>query len=382
MMRHRKHFYPAHWYARGFASTAMGMGCGSLVLTAVVALAFSCGASAEEPAVYTPYCGISCVYVAARSFQVPVEFTSLLNRRYLSAKHGSSLADLDRAATDLGLYAEIYENLTIDSIASAESPVILLVKKDAQSREFDHYVVALGADRHGVRLMDPPHAPTVVSYAELLQVWAGDGVVLSDSDQGIARFRRKVGLQLGIVLSCVAVFAGLLRLAGGHLASFGARRPGRMLAADAMAGMFLLVLLGSALGFTWHFFRPEGFLYNVSALDSARTNRITSIVPHVSASQVAEFVKSGAIIIDARWPRDYDAGHIPGARNIPPDTSLSECADMLRGQPGGRRYVVYCQSSKCPYAGTVARLLMEISPCEILYFKEGWNGWVREGRST
>lgn len=70
------------------------------------------------------------------------------------------------------------------------------------------------------------------------------------------------------------------------------------------------------------------------------------------AAQVRERVAEGALLVDVRSEREFCAGHIPGARNIP----LADMAERLADfGPRGCTVVVYCQDGR--RSETAARAL-------------------------
>jgi phage shock protein E len=69
-------------------------------------------------------------------------------------------------------------------------------------------------------------------------------------------------------------------------------------------------------------------------------------------STVRERVSDGAMLVDVRSSREFQAGHIPGARNIPLEDMVERLADF---GPRGCTVVVYCQDGR--KSETAARAL-------------------------
>ena len=59
-------------------------------------------------------------------------------------------------------------------------------------------------------------------------------------------------------------------------------------------------------------------------------------------ADIAALVKNGALVIDTRTPREYKAGHIAGAVNIPYDVIEIGIGDHPKQTP----IIVYCQSGR------------------------------------
>ncbi len=63
--------------------------------------------------------------------------------------------------------------------------------------------------------------------------------------------------------------------------------------------------------------------------------------------------RRNVVVIDVRPPAEYVAGHIPGARSVPPD----EVRRHLRTIPKDSEIVAYCRGPFCVYADEVVRSL-------------------------
>lgn len=76
--------------------------------------------------------------------------------------------------------------------------------------------------------------------------------------------------------------------------------------------------------------------------------------PVVTADQLQGELASGrVVVVDVRPPVEYAAGHIPAARNIPPE----DLEGNLAALPAGAAVVAYCRGPYCAYAPRLARLL-------------------------
>ncbi|MCB0280012.1 MAG: rhodanese-like domain-containing protein, partial [Calditrichaeota bacterium] len=71
------------------------------------------------------------------------------------------------------------------------------------------------------------------------------------------------------------------------------------------------------------------------------------------ARQIVE-TQSG-IVVDARNPKDYDAGHFPNAINQ--YARWRELSDIFTDLKKDQFIMVYCSHNRCPYADRVAGML-------------------------
>ncbi|MFU8839237.1 MAG: ArsR/SmtB family transcription factor [Nitriliruptoraceae bacterium] len=77
-------------------------------------------------------------------------------------------------------------------------------------------------------------------------------------------------------------------------------------------------------------------------------------VPTISRHELLDRLDTGevVVIIDVRPPAEYAAGHLPGARSIPPDR-----LDLLDDLPTDAEVVAYCRGPYCVYADDAVRWL-------------------------
>ena len=91
----------------------------------------------------------------------------------------------------------------------------------------------------------------------------------------------------------------------------------------------------------------------------------------VSRTELAALVRQGdVVVIDVRPAAEYAAGHIPGARSVPPD----EVQRHLRELPRDSEIVAYCRGPFCAYAHDAVRTLAAAGR-RASRLKEGWPEW-------
>src|SRR5437588_640766 len=111
----------------------------ALVIFVIAAsLLASTAAASDQPTTQPqpeqgPYCGIYCVYAAAKYLGREIEFTSLARPDYVGSNEGSSATELKRAVEDHALHAEVLANLTTDALRQSPYPMILHVRRGLSS---------------------------------------------------------------------------------------------------------------------------------------------------------------------------------------------------------------------------------------------------------
>ncbi len=95
----------------------------------------------------------------------------------------------------------------------------------------------------------------------------------------------------------------------------------------------------------------------------------------VPADELLTRAREGLVtVLDVRPPEEYDAGHLPGAVNIP----LADLEKNLKDVPQGREVVAYCRGAYCVLAfEAVARLRDRGIPARRL--QDGFPEWRQAG---
>lgn len=83
------------------------------------------------------------------------------------------------------------------------------------------------------------------------------------------------------------------------------------------------------------------------------------------------------VIVEGLPPRYFSEAHLPGAVNIPPDRVEELAPSLLPDRAAA--VVVYCQNTACPYAGVVARHLVQLGYRDVAEYAAGVEDWVEAG---
>jgi phage shock protein E len=79
-------------------------------------------------------------------------------------------------------------------------------------------------------------------------------------------------------------------------------------------------------------------------------------------------------VLDVRTPKEYAAGHVPGAVNIPYDQVASQLAEI----PKDKEVVLYCHSGR--RAGLAAEVLEANGYTKLEHLQGDMQAWVNDGR--
>jgi phage shock protein E len=95
------------------------------------------------------------------------------------------------------------------------------------------------------------------------------------------------------------------------------------------------------------------------------------------ADELALLIDQGAPppILDVRYPKEYAAGHVPGAINIPFNKVRKRLTEVPRiaGQP----LVIYCAHG--PRAWMARRTLRNKGVEPLILLKGHWRSWIKQG---
>jgi rhodanese-related sulfurtransferase len=95
----------------------------------------------------------------------------------------------------------------------------------------------------------------------------------------------------------------------------------------------------------------------------------------VDRRELADLVEAGAVVVlDVRPTAEYAAGHIPGARSVPPD----EVQRLLVALPADAEIVAYCRGPFCVYADEAVRALSRHG-YRARRLEDGFPEWRRAG---
>ncbi len=98
------------------------------------------------------------------------------------------------------------------------------------------------------------------------------------------------------------------------------------------------------------------------------------IEPITRKELVSRLRRRDVLVIDVRPPSEYEAGHIPGARSLPPD----EVRKRLRELPKDADVVAYCRGPFCVYADDAVRALRRRG-LRARRLEDGFPEWRRAG---
>jgi len=322
-----------------------------------------------------PYCGMYCLYTTMKLADKEIDFRKLVKPEYIGSRKGSSLAELKQAAEDNGLYALPMGKLTSQVLRSCPHPVILHVKPGTTSKLYDHYELFLGINSGQARLFDPPEPIRLVPFRELAPRWGGNGLIVSaesiDPGAVVAPARKRFILFAAIALIIILI----VRWAKRRLPEAMLNSRGKLFGLSVGQGI-VFAIMTLLCGMFYHFANDEGLLANANATTSIQQAHQGNFIPKVSEKKVHKLLDGDTVFIDARFARDFKAGHLKGAISLPINADDDERRKVTVNIAKDARVVLYCQSAGCKFAEIVAIKLMADGFYNISIFRGGWKEWV------
>ena len=87
--------------------------------------------------------------------------------------------------------------------------------------------------------------------------------------------------------------------------------------------------------------------------------------------------KENIHFVDARDPKLYGEGHIPGALNIPYE-KLGDFQARLDSIPKGELVLIYCDGGDCHLSHDLSETMIQQGWKRIIVYEGGWEEWTSE----
>lgn len=334
-------------------------------------LATSNGNRRQEPDEVAGYCGLYSIAAAAAVHGKSIEFSKLLSSNYIQSTLGSTAEELQQAIADNDLFSQLVFHASPIYLKNSQSPVLLHLGNNYSSGAPQHWVLYLGQDDAGnAVILDTPQSIESLPFAALQTHW--DGTAIAISDQPVSRVAQ-VKTWLG------GIFPLALSVLLLTTASLFAQRS----AANSVTTALLLagvIFVGCVI---WSVYDPSAFWKNATpvALTESKVRRELEID---EINDVDQLRKEGVLLVDARTPRDFSMGSLPGAVNLPLNPTLGTLISVVGQAKKADRVIVYCQSEDCKWSDTVGGKLKTMGIEKVSVFRPGWRGFVEKmqaGRS-
>ena len=103
-----------------------------------------------------------------------------------------------------------------------------------------------------------------------------------------------------------------------------------------------------------------------------------ALIREVSLEQADAAIRDAAALIDVREPEEFQAGHLPGAMNIPRGVLEFRLSAMPELEARDLPLLIYCKTSG--RAALAARSLQEMGYLQVRSITGGYDAWVAAGK--
>ena len=142
-----------------------------------------------------------------------------------------------------------------------------------------------------------------------------------------------------------------------------------------------IVLLSGTIALAVNSLRPDGIPWVENWQKKVLNEQLTGGLPAVSLKEAREAYEGGyALFVDARDADFFEAGHIPGAVNLPVkdfDQMLPKLKERLLAAP---RVITYCDSASCEMSVELTEKLLFAGLDHVEIFTGGIQQWKAAGQ--
>lgn len=86
------------------------------------------------------------------------------------------------------------------------------------------------------------------------------------------------------------------------------------------------------------------------------------------------------VLLEALAPEEFEKGHLPGARNLPPNRVQELASERIPSKDS--EVIVYCASADCDASVKAARELEELGYTNVLHYEGGKADWKEAELAT
>ncbi len=132
------------------------------------------------------YCGLYCVYAAARLLGKEIDFRELVNSHYVGAPEGSSVSELTDALEAMGLRGRAVHGAAPRDLWRNRGPSILHVVDNTRPVEPNHFVLYLGQYGGDALVLHPPSNSDavhleIIPISQLADGWQRTAILISEA---------------------------------------------------------------------------------------------------------------------------------------------------------------------------------------------------------
>lgn len=306
-----------------------------------------------------PLCGLYAACHALQFIGIEALPQDFMATRYVGKCGGSTPQELANVIEDAGGRATIATRLSSFDLRTVGCPAIANVRATPSTSQFNHWVMVLN-EGDQIVVYDGPDKRVKIPMAEFLGLWSGLGILVSSENKTPI-----YDIWLGRLGVFQFVIAAVLMVCSKRLKSIASKVTGAKSQILLIGvGTLVLALMGNALfGDLRH--------HRAGVASASAPNRGDFRVGSLEDLKAAS-VDPDTLLVDARFPTDYDYMSIERAINIPVSALNWDIKDYLQKVPRSTPIVVFCQSARCGFDEQVATQLIGLGFENVTVCEQGY----------
>lgn len=313
-------------------------------------------------------CGVYAMAAAAAALKVDCDRKFIEEGLFVN-ENGSSAAQLRQLASELGLWTQAIEDVSIEFVRNSSSPMLLNLRRSMVGHEAGHWITYLGDEDGLAIIFDNISSEKIrsITYGELCLMMNGEAVIVNLTPP--SRLTSITDFVFATFLTWTWLVPGLLALF--------------YIPAKGLFREYLLILLsGCIAGIVSSQFSVAGYGRNPSAVAYVASTRCEDTFPEVSYQQMMAMLSNPEVgIVDARPKWLYEAGSIEGSINFPVDSRPDGLRPVLEQIAAKRAVFVFCSGPKCEWDRAIACRLRAAGVVDIRIYEEGFSTFKARKRS-
>ena len=147
----------------------------------------------------------------------------------------------------------------------------------------------------------------------------------------------------------------------------------------------LILITATLLAGIVNYLRPDGRSLDVWENRPSSPTPIVDAPPSVATGEISIeravtlYRQGNTLIIDARSPDEFEAGHIGGAVNLPESAFDQWIGEFIENTPPETPIITYCAGGACQLAPKLAEKLQMVGFERAYYLIDGWGKWQAIG---
>lgn len=301
-------------------------------------------------------CGLYALIAVSNSIGTPVSYTELFSperTHEFKDRTGISAENLIRLANQNGIFAKELSGLSVQDLAFASNPVLILLDSGKGSNK--HWITVFGVSSDSSRAMiyDSLDSEQDRSLSDLALTWEGKAVLVGKSAEDVNACSVRLQVASACRTSMILALPILILIAINVFVVPFAVVQLRIARNTAELSSIVIAVALLACGF--------GLSQGIASIGQKLVSRNcwdAVQLPDEEVQYIRDVTPSKSYdLVDCRLPIDFLFGHIPGAKNVPVNCSLSEWNRLSQTFDKENDIILYCQNANCGWAALMQKRL-------------------------